>query len=79
MSELSDAKFYIDDSGGLTVSEIRRKCRKLKNSEEQRKLLRMLKYLGEKSRIFEEQIVEEIGLPKKEYPIIKVDDEINSK
>ncbi len=28
---------------------------------------------------FEEKIVEEIGLPKKEYPIIKVDDEINSK
>lgn len=34
MSELSDAKFYIDDSGGLTVSEIRRKCRKLKNSDD---------------------------------------------
>ena len=28
---------------------------------------------------FEEQIVEEIGKPKKEYPIIKVDEEINSK
>lgn len=28
---------------------------------------------------FEEQIVEEIGKPKKDYPIIKVDDEINSK
>ena len=28
---------------------------------------------------FEEKIVEEIGKPKKEYPIIKVDDEINSK
>ncbi len=34
MSELSDAKFFIDDSGGLTVSEIRRKCRKLKNSDD---------------------------------------------
>ena len=34
MSELSDTKFYLDDSGGLTVSEIRRKCRKLKNSED---------------------------------------------
>ena len=34
MSELSDAKFYVDDSGGLTVSEIRRKCRKLKNSDD---------------------------------------------
>ena len=28
---------------------------------------------------FEEQIVEEIGKPKKDYPIIKVDDEINAK
>ena len=28
---------------------------------------------------FEEQIVEEIGKPKKDYPIIKVDEEINSK
>ena len=34
ISELSDTKFYIDDSGGLTVSEIRRKCRKLKNSDD---------------------------------------------
>ncbi len=34
MSELSDTKFYLDDSGGLTVSEIRRKCRKLKNSDD---------------------------------------------
>lgn len=34
MSELSDAKIYVDDSGGLTVSEIRRKCRKLKNSDD---------------------------------------------
>ena len=34
MSELSDTKFFIDDSGGLTISEIRRKCRKLKNSED---------------------------------------------
>ena len=28
---------------------------------------------------FEEQIKEEIGKPKKDYPIIKIDDEINSK
>ena len=34
MSELSDTKFYLDDSGGMTVSEIRRKCRKLKNSDD---------------------------------------------
>ncbi len=34
MSVLGDTKFFIDDSGGLTVSEIRRKCRKLKNSQD---------------------------------------------
>ncbi len=28
---------------------------------------------------FEEEIIEEVGLPKKDYPIIKIDDEINSK
>lgn len=28
---------------------------------------------------FEEKIIEEVGLPKKDYPIIKVDEEINSK
>ena len=28
---------------------------------------------------FEEQIIEEVGKPKKDYPIIKIDDEINSK
>ena len=28
---------------------------------------------------FEEQIIDEIGLPKKDYPIIKINDEINSK
>jgi len=34
MSELSDAKIYLDASGDNSVSEIRRKCRKLKNSED---------------------------------------------
>ena len=34
MSELSSAKFFIDDTAGISVSEIRRKCRKLKNSED---------------------------------------------
>ena len=34
MSQLSDTKFYIDDTASLTVSEIRRKCRKLKNSKD---------------------------------------------
>ncbi|MBQ4262866.1 MAG: replicative DNA helicase [Bacilli bacterium] len=33
MSELSDTKLYVDDTAGITVGEIRRKCRKLKNSE----------------------------------------------
>lgn len=34
MSELSETKLTLDDSGGMTVSEIRRKCRKLKNSSD---------------------------------------------
>ena len=34
MSELSDTKFYLDDTAGISVSEIRRKCRKLKNSND---------------------------------------------
>ena len=34
MSELSDTKFYLDDTAGISVSEIRRKCRKLKNSSD---------------------------------------------
>ncbi len=33
MSQLADTNFYIDDSAGITVGEIRRKCRRLKNSE----------------------------------------------
>lgn len=32
MSLLADTNFYIDDSAGITVGEIRRKCRRLKNS-----------------------------------------------
>ncbi len=32
MSQLADTNFYIDDSAGITVGEIRRKCRRLKNS-----------------------------------------------
>lgn len=32
-SELADAKVYFDDSAGISVGEIRRKCRRLKNSE----------------------------------------------
>ncbi|MBQ3142173.1 MAG: replicative DNA helicase [Bacilli bacterium] len=31
-SQLADAKIFIDDSAGVTVGEIRRKCRRLKNS-----------------------------------------------
>lgn len=34
MSELSDTKFFLDDTSDISVSEIRRKCRKLKNSED---------------------------------------------
>lgn len=33
MSQLADTNFFIDDSAGITVGEIRRKCRRLKNSE----------------------------------------------
>lgn len=33
MSELADTKFFIDDTPGITVSEIRSKCRRLKNSD----------------------------------------------
>ena len=32
-SGLADAKIYIDDSAGVSVGEIRRKCRRLKNSD----------------------------------------------
>ena len=33
LSLLADTKFWIDDTPGITVSEIRSKCRRLKNSE----------------------------------------------
>lgn len=33
LSLLADTKFFIDDTPGITVSEIRSKCRKLKNSD----------------------------------------------
>ena len=33
MSELSDTCFHIDDTPGITVSEMRSKCRRLKNAE----------------------------------------------
>lgn len=33
LSLLADTKFYIDDTPGITVSEIRSKCRRLKNSD----------------------------------------------
>ena len=33
ISELADTNIYIDDTAGITVSEIRSKCRRLKNSE----------------------------------------------
>ncbi len=33
MSQLGDSKLFIEDVSGLTISEIKAKCRKLKNSE----------------------------------------------
>ncbi len=33
MSELADAKIFLEDASGMTVSEIRAKCRRLANSE----------------------------------------------
>ena len=33
LSLLADTKFFIDDTAGITVSEIRSKCRRLKNSD----------------------------------------------
>lgn len=33
MSQLADTKFFLDDTPGITVGEIRSKCRRLKNSE----------------------------------------------
>lgn len=33
LSMLADTKFFIDDTPGITVSEMRSKCRKLKNSD----------------------------------------------
>lgn len=33
MSQLADTKFFIDDTPGITVGEIRSKCRRLKNSD----------------------------------------------
>ncbi len=32
-SELADINFYIDDTAGISVGEIRRKCRRLKNTQ----------------------------------------------
>lgn len=34
ISELADTKLYIEDASGMTVSEIRAKCRRLANSED---------------------------------------------
>ncbi len=34
ISQLSDAKLYMDDTPGITIGEIRSKCRRLANSEE---------------------------------------------
>ncbi len=62
MSELSDAKIYIDDSGDNSVSEIRRKCRKLKNSEDGLDLI-VIDYLQllNSSNKYSGQRVQEVG------------------
>lgn len=60
--QLADAKFYIDDSGGMTVAEIRRKCRKLKNSDEGLDLI-VIDYLQllSSSNKYSGQRVQEVG------------------
>ena len=62
MSELSDTKIYIDDSGDNSVSEIRRKCRKLKNSEDGLDLV-VIDYLQllNSSNKYSGQRVQEVG------------------
>ncbi len=35
ISKLSDTKIFIDDAAGITVNEIRAKCRRLKNTEDE--------------------------------------------
>lgn len=61
-SQFADAKFYIDDSGGMTVSEIRRKCRKLKNSTDGLDLI-IIDYLQllSSSNKYSGQRVQEVG------------------
>ncbi len=61
-SQFADAKFYVDDSGGMTVSEIRRKCRKLKNSADGLDLI-IIDYLQllSSSNKYSGQRVQEVG------------------
>ena len=61
-SQFADAKFFIDDSGGMTVSEIRRKCRKLKNSSDGLDLI-IIDYLQllSSSNKYSGQRVQEVG------------------
>lgn len=61
-SQFADAKFYIDDSGGMTVAEIRRKARKLKNSSDGLDLL-IIDYLQllSSSNKYSGQRVQEVG------------------
>ena len=61
-SQFADAKFFIDDSGGMTVSEIRRKCRKLKNSNDGLDLIIIdyLQLLSSSSK-YSGQRVQEVG------------------
>ena len=61
-SQFADAKFYIDDSGGMTVAEIRRKARKLKNSSDGLDLI-IIDYLQllSSSNKYSGQRVQEVG------------------
>lgn len=61
-SQFADAKFYIDDSGGMSVPEIRRKCRKLKNSDEGLDLIVIdyLQLLSSSNKYFGQR-VQEVG------------------
>ena len=61
-SQFADINFFIDDSGGMTVSEIRRKCRKLKNSSTGLNLI-IIDYLQllSSSNKYSGQRVQEVG------------------
>ncbi len=61
-SQFADAKFYIDDSGGMSVPEIRRKKKKKKNSDEGLDLIVIdyLQLLSSSNKYFGQR-VQEVG------------------